>query len=223
MGTCGPVKEIYNSSDRPSVILWTNTWQELGNTCELIVGKDNFVDVVRTSWKYLCGPKGQLDFKLEKGKTYKVAISSYKIKYTETILTDLAKKLGVTLKLIPYKDSGLINKAFESNEVDFTYAFTGLKYANEGKAKCFYNNSKDTVEKIPSIFSEIKFISPLDVYNLFIITNNKGLTEKQFSKLKSDIRNVVGTDKTMNDQLKANHTDRFKGTIDQQYKFVLGQ
>jgi hypothetical protein len=223
MGTCGPVKEIYNSSDRPSVILWANTWQESGNTCQLNIKQGNFVDVVRTSWKYLCGPKDQLDFKLEKGKTYRVAISSYKIEYTETILTELAKKLSISFKLIPYRDSGLINKAFESNEVDFTYAFTGLKYANEKKATCFYNNSTETVEGIPSIFSEIKFVPPLDVYNLFIITNNKGLTEKQFSKLKSDIRNVVGTDKTMNDQLKANHTDRFKGSIDQQYKFVLGQ
>lgn len=222
--TCGPVKQIFESETEPVLTFWNDLWNDnKENTCYLDLKQENFVDVVRTTWKYLCGPKGESDYQLESGKTYRLGTTGYGIDITKNLLNNLADRLGVTFRYIPYESSGRLRTAYEAGEFDLIYNFSGRKYHNEDNTKCFYNNSQETIDGIPSIFTEIDLILPLDVYNLFIVVNGRGLTDEQQDKLKSDLRNIVENNEILNDNLKRTYADRYKGTPEEQFRFVTRQ
>ena len=221
LNTCGPVKEILENSKTPVLTFWNNNWNSSPqNTCFYDVDENKFIDILRTSWKYLCGPKDNPGFALEKGKTYRVGIVSYNVEVAEKMLTAVADKNEVTFRFVKYESSGRLRTAYESNEVEILYNFSGRKYFNEDNAACFYNNSPESIDGIPSIYTEIEKNTPYDVYNLFAITNGVGLTDDRLSKLKSDIREIVKNNETLNRNLKSSYTDRFEGSIEEQLKFV---
>lgn len=221
LNTCGPVKEILETGNTPILTFWSNYWNDSPqNTCFYDVDERKFIDVLRTSWKYLCGPKNNPNFNLESGRTYRVGIVAYNVDVVERNLESLAEKLGVNFRFVKYESSGRLRTAYEAGEVEILYNFSGRKYFNEDDARCFFNNSPETVDGIPSIFTEIEKDTPYDVYNMFAITNAVGLSDEQLEKLKSDVREIAETNETLNANLKASYMDRFEGSISEQLKFV---
>lgn len=219
IGSCGPVKETFEKSNETVVTVWGTNWQTKDNTCRVNVTPENFVDIVQQNSLYFCGRKGDMNFKLVPGKTYTVAVNTYNNSSEIANIEAVAKKAGATLKFITYKNSGAIRTAYEANEVDVIYSSIGLAEHSKGNAKCLFTNADTAIDGIPNIASMVSTTGLSETFVSFVLTNGKGLTAGQTSKLKADIREILNS-KEINDYLKSRYIQRLSADPKQQLKFI---
>lgn len=194
IGSCGPAKESFKDSKKPVVTVWASNWQKDPNgTCYMDLNDQAFGGIVFYNSSFLCGPKSQLDFKFQPGKTYTVAVNQYNTKTDTAMLNELADTLKVKFKLVNYKNSGAITTAFKANETDLVYinSGVGIGLMKNNETKCLYTNAKVAYQNIPSIASALKKNVNGETWVGFFLTSQGDLTAKQYSKLKNDIRAIA--------------------------------
>ena len=219
IGSCGPVKETFEKSNETIVTVWGSSWQNKDNTCRIEYTPQNFVDILQQNSLYFCGRKGEMDFKLIPGKTYTVAVNTYnnpsEIKNIETV----AKKTGANLKFITYKNSGAIRTAYEAGEVDVIYSSIGLAEHSKGNAKCLFTNADSAINGIPNIASIVSDSGVGETFVSSVLTNGKGLTTGQTTKLKADIREILNS-KEITEYLNSRYIQRYSASPEKQLKFI---
>ena len=125
ISNCGQVNNMLNTMDTPLLAGWFpayNTSED--NKCFHQPTMDNFLGVYLSTPRLVCGPVGQPNFKIVKGKKYNIGVN--KGQGHGPILNDLGKEIGVTFKVIEYKNSGFIKRAMQAKEIEMFYTTGGL-------------------------------------------------------------------------------------------------
>lgn len=223
VGKCGIAKDSFEKSNDAVLTVWATNWQKSqDNTCYVDLKENNFVDIYMQAPNYLCGPKDSPNWKPVKGSTYTVGVTNSIAKGELAAIDAFGKKLGVTFKVITYTNSGNVKTAYYAKEVDAIFSSIGLEQQHTQKANCIATTATQPVEKIPTIWS-LTNTSPEPLWVGFLMTNNKGLTPKQFLKLKNDIREIISNNEAISSYMKTKHLIGFPGTVSAQYKFVQDQ
>jgi hypothetical protein len=200
IGNCGSVKDLLETSDKPILAGWSPDWNSnKDNVCFNPPTKDNFIKTFMISPRLLCGPYDDFNFKIVKGNTYRIGVNQGQ--NHDVLLNDLGKRLGVTFKVIEYKNSGFIKRAMQAKEIDAWYTTAGLPQHENKTQKCVYGTIDNTYLGI----KPLKSILPTDnVYTSFVgfLLVNKNVTGDLKVELKKDILSIV-TSKQYRENLKS--------------------
>lgn len=218
VGNCGPVLEELKSN-KLVVTNWGSTMLVPSHTCYVELTDQNFVDIVVNNYLYLCGPRDQLDFKIEPGKKYKVAVNQYNSKDALDTVQRLGKELGIDIQFVVYKNSAGIRTGYEAKEVDMIFSSIGLIEHRNKRTTCFYTNAEEPIDGIPTIREKLNLTKPGEVFIMSTITNGAGLSQEQLSKLKSDIRDVLNMDFVREHQEKK-AVQRYVAEPEKQLEFI---
>lgn len=194
ISNCGQVNEMLKTMDKPLLAGWFpayNTSED--NKCFHQPTMENFLGVYLSTPRLVCGPIGNANFKIVKGKKYNIGVN--KGQGHGPILADLAKVIGVDFRVIEYKNSGFIKRAMQAKEIEMFYTTGGLYEHETGKQKCFYG----------TLLEERSGIAPLKdlLSKPYVYTNgtgyfvsNKALYENKALKdaLEKDINEIIALD-----------------------------
>ena len=194
ISNCGQVNNMLNTMDTPLLAGWFpayNTSED--NKCFHQPTMANFLGVYLSTPRLVCGPVGQPNFKIVKGKKYNIGVN--KGQGHGPILNDLGKEIGVTFKVIEYKNSGFIKRAMQAKEIEMFYTTGGLFEHETRKQKCFYG----------TLLEERAGITPLKdlLSKPYVYTNgtgyfvsNKALYKNKALKkaLEKDINEIIALD-----------------------------
>ena len=222
IGSCGPVKESFKDSKTPVVTVWGSNWQkDPANTCYMDINDNTFAGILMYNSSFLCGPKSQVNFKFQPGKTYTVAVNQYNTKTDLAMLNELAEVLKVKFKMVNYKNSGAITTAFKANETDLVYinSGVGIGLMKNNETKCLYTNAKTAYQNIPSIASVLKKNVNGETWVGFFLTNQGDLTSKQYSKLRADIKSVVNS-QAVNQYLDGRNLFKYDAKLGNEIEYI---
>jgi hypothetical protein len=223
IGSCGPVKETLLNNKKPVATIWGTNWQRDSNsTCYLDIKPNDFAGILFYNSSFICGPRGQLNFKFTPGKTYTIAVNTFSTRDNIDMLHQLAAKLKVNFKIVTYKNSGAINAAFKSNETDLIFVNSGVGIGLEknGETKCMYTDTREDFKHIKSISDVLgnNFIGELWVS--FFVTSKGDLTEEQYSKLRNDLRDIAKSSKELNDYINGRNLFKYEPKLGDEFKFM---
>ena len=194
ISNCGQVNEMLKTMDKPLLAGWFpayNTSED--NKCFNQPTMKNFLGIYLSSPRLVCGPMGKPEFKIVKGNTYAIGVN--RGQSHEIILTDLAKEIGITFKVIEYKNSGFIKRAMQAKEIDMWYTTGGLLEHQNGTQKCFYGTLLEEKDRIIPLSD---LLSKPYVYTLgtgYFISNEALYKNKALKKeLEKDINEIIALD-----------------------------
>lgn len=189
IGNCGKVKADLDSSNEPMIAGWGADWNaDSKNVCYNPPSADAFVDVFVISPRLLCGPLGDANFKLEKGKKYVVGVNEGQ--NHQVLLNDLGAKLGVTFKVVEYRNSGFIKRAMQAKEIDAWYTTKGLVEHQSGQQKCLYGTLTTPLDGITPLNTVLNTDNVYSSFVGYLITNNKFSADTR-KKLVADINDII--------------------------------
>lgn len=223
IGSCGPVKESYTNSKKPVVTVWASNWQkDSSNTCYMNVDDKNFAGIFFYNTYFLCGPKSDLNFNFQSGKTYTVAINQFNTKTDISMLNNLASSLKVDFKLVNYKNSGAVTTAFKSKETDLVYINSGVAIGlmKNNETKCLYTNTKSAYENVLPITNVLKNNVTGETWVGFFLTSQGDLTDKQYSKLKNDVRDIVKNSTELNRYIDSRNLFKYESKLGNEIDFI---
>jgi tripartite-type tricarboxylate transporter receptor subunit TctC len=217
---CGVSKETFLKSDKPVLTVWASNWiSSPDHTCFIDVDNKNFVDIYMQAPNYLCGPKNQNDWQPVKGSTYTVAVTKTISKNELEAISKYGDKLGVTFKVITYTNSGDVRTAYHAKEVDAIFSSIGLEQHKTGQSRCLVTSGNKPVDTITSIWDETG-VESSPVWVGFLVSNLKGLTDEQNEKLRSDIRDIINTDKEINAYMTNKHLLGYPESVENQLMLI---
>jgi len=194
ISNCGQVNEMLKTMDKPLLAGWFpayNTSED--NKCFNQPTMKNFLGIYLSSPRLVCGPMGKPEFKIVKGNTYAIGVN--RGQSHEIILTDLGKEIGVTFKVIEYKNSGFIKRAMQAKEIEMWYTAGGLLEHQNGTQKCFYGTLLEEKDRIIPLSD---LLSKPYVYTLgtgYFISNEALYKNKALKKeLEKDINEIIALD-----------------------------
>ena len=194
ISNCGQVNNMLDSMDTPLLAGWFpayNTSED--NKCFHQPTMDNFLGVYLSTPRLVCGPLGQPDFKIVKGNSYRIGVN--KGQGHAPILKDLGDKIGVTFKVIEYKNSGFIKRAMQAKEIEMFYTTGGLFEHESGKQRCFYGT---LLEETAGITPLKDLLSKPYVYTNgtgYFVSNKVLYTNKALKDaLQKDINEIISLD-----------------------------
>jgi hypothetical protein len=188
IGNCGQVSNMLDTTDKPMMAGWGNSWNVPGNVCNRPPVAANFIETIVTSPRLLCGPLGDTDFALVPGNKYLIGVNANQ--GHEVILAALGKKIGVEFKFIPYKNSGAILKAIQAKEIDAWYTTRGLTENNTGKQKCVYGTLTAPAFGIIPLNTLFDTDNVYSSFTGYLTTNDKFSPELR-EALKKDVFEIV--------------------------------
>lgn len=217
IGNCGSLKTLIDTSDKPILAGWSPDWNASpNNVCYTPLKKEKYISTFIISPRLLCGPYNDLNFKLVKGKTYKIGVNQGQNHHI--LLNDLEKKLDVEFKIIEYKNSGFIKRAMQAKEIDAWYTTTGLVNHENKKQKCLYGTLVNEYAGIVPL----RTILPTDnVYSSFVgfLIINNNLKGELKNKLEKDIDLILKSE-SYRAKLKSTGSFLINDTKDQQLKLI---
>jgi tripartite-type tricarboxylate transporter receptor subunit TctC len=223
VGKCGVAKETFEKSNDAVLTVWATNWlKSKDNTCFVDIDENNFVDIYMQAPNYFCGPVNQPNWTPEKGKTYRVGVTNSISEGELNAISEFGKTLGVEFKPVTYTNSGNVRTAHTSKEVDTIFSSIGLEQQATQNSKCIATSATKPVDKIPTIWSITK-LNPEPIWVGFLMTNNKGLTSKQYLKLKNDVREIISNNEAISKYMKTKHLLGYPGPLSEQFNFVMDQ
>jgi tripartite-type tricarboxylate transporter receptor subunit TctC len=220
VGKCGVSKETFLNSKKPVLAVWASNWSSLkDHTCYIDVNETNLVDVYMQAPNYLCGPKDNPTWQPVKGSTYTVAVTNSISKEELQAISKYGEKLGVTLKVITYTNSGDVRTAYHSKEIDMIFSTIGLEQHNTNQSRCLVTSGNQQVNSIMSIWNETG-VDPSPMWVGFLIANLEGLTDEQNKKLKSDIRDIISNNEEIKSYMASKHLLGYPGSVTEQLSLI---
>lgn len=217
IGNCGQVKDMMATSNKPVLAGWAPNWNaSKDNVCNEPPQNKTFVSTYVVGPRLVCGPYGDTNFKLEKGRIYRVGVNHGQ--NMEEYLSQLGKKLDITFKVVEYQNSAYIKRALQSREIDIWYTTAGLREHDLGTQKCVLG----TFEKPISGITPLKTLLDVDgSYSSFVgylMTNTKfnPAVRKQLVK---DINDIIAS-QDYQEKLKNSGSYTITGSVESQIKFA---
>lgn len=191
IGNCGKVKHLLETGNKPTLAGWGADWNNVkSNVCYNPPKEQQFVSTFIISPRLLCGPYGDNNFALNKGKKYVIGVNQGQNHHI--LLGDLGKKLGVDFKVVEYRNSGFIKRAMQSKEINAWYATTGLVNHQNKKQKCLYGTLQNPYLGITPLKTLLPTENVFSSFVGYLIVNDKVQGELKTALLK-DVREIIGS------------------------------
>jgi len=191
IGNCGQVMDLLDNTDQVVAAGWGNSWNLDGNKCNRPPNTDTFIETLLDSPRLVCGPIGDTDFNFVSGEKYVIGVN--RDQGHEVILAALGEELGVTFKVVPYKNSGAIIKAMASKEIDVWYTTRGLTDHNAGKQKCIYGTMSAPAFGITPLAELFDTNTVYASFTAYLIVNHNWSPELK-AALQADVTAIVTSD-----------------------------
>ena len=188
IGNCVQVKNLMATSDSPILATWGANWNDASNLCNLPVQENNFIDILIDSPRLMCGPVGEVDMKLQPGKTYRVGVNAGQ--YHDVTLKEISSETGINFKVIEYQNSAYIMKAMQAKEIDLWYTNKGLVEHRNGSQKCFYGTFNQDTNGITALNKVINNDRAYASFMAYLFVNDR-VTDQQKTQLSMDVKNII--------------------------------
>lgn len=213
IGNCGQVKNLMETSDKPILTGWSGDWNASEkNVCFLPPTKDNFVATFIVTPRLLCGPTGDNNFILEKGRNYRIGVNQGQ--NHAVLLEALGKKLGVTFKVVEYQNSGHIKRAVQAQEIDAWYTTAGLREHINKTQRCLYGTLHEPVSGIVPLNTLIDTKNAFSSFVGFYMTNEK-FDKTVRNNLVNEINEIINSP-AYQEKIKSAGSLVYTGDLDQQ-------
>lgn len=189
VGNCGKVKHLLETNDKPTLAGWGADWNSnTTNKCYNPPKKQQFVSTFIVMPRLLCGPLGDNNFALTKGKKYVIGVNRGQNHHI--LLGDLGKKLGVDFKVVEYVNSGSIKRAMQSKEINSWFTVLGMMDHQNKRQKCLYGTITTPTSGIIPLKDVITSEKVFASFVGYLIVNDK-VKGKLKDALLADVGDII--------------------------------
>jgi hypothetical protein len=179
----------YTEATQPFILLWgTFVSSDKKDSVYLKAADDsNLVGFLYTSPNFLCTAK---DLSIEEFYIKKYKVGTVMDKLDVQFLDNFTNHINNKHINVLYRNSGDIEIAVASGEIDFFFSTRGAKLMSEKKAKCFFQTGNTEQFGIPSFKSKFpKLENNTLIIGAYLVAKN--FPREKLEKLRNDIAEVT--------------------------------
>lgn len=193
---CALLRSVYEGSKKPIMVVWASDRLIDGtNACALPLVEKEFIHTAYSRSDFMCTSRKDIkSVKDMRNPNRPIKLGIRKDPTSRALAADFISKGKLNLSLVNYENSGALNKALASGEVDAIISSAGPKLVKEKKAHCLFVTNDTPIAGARPVAELAKDFPRANLKYIFYLMA-KGLPTELQEQFRQDVSAVIAGEK----------------------------